>query len=91
MARKSIVEAGGRVGGEVTRAAAGPPHHFGVKNENNKRMEREMQPNKVSADAKIKPPSSGAPGDGVRRAAADVLRRFRPIRPVSPPPPRIVI
>ena len=87
--QKVHVEAGERVGLEVTQEAAESPRHFGVKNYNIERTEREMQPSKVSADAQIKPPSSGAPGDGVRRAAADVLRRFRPIRPVSPPPPRV--
>ena len=84
-----MVEAGERVGGEGTRAAAESPRHLGVKKWNIERKEREIQPSKVSADAQMKPPSSGAPGDGVRRAAADVLRRFRPIRPVSPPPPRV--
>ncbi len=62
--------------------------HFGVKNENNRRTEREMQSNKVSADAQIKPPSSGAPGDGVRLAAADVfgIRLFPPNTAGESPP-----
>jgi hypothetical protein len=87
-----MVEAGERVGGEGTRAAAESPRQFGVKNWNIERTEREMQSNKVSADAQIIPPSIGAPGDGVQRSTANVFGYFRPIRPVSPPPsPGIVM
>ena len=48
-----------------------------------------MQSNKVLADAQIIPPSIDAPGDGVQRSAANVFGYFRPIRQVSPPPPRV--